>query len=119
MPEEKLNLFELASGLMTEPCACTSKIMRSNLSKAALRRRSLDNAPDYLRAKSVFRDPATLVDCPKDCAFGNLSSGEPDLNGVTDPLWNRGRPDMTSFAHQIGEHPMLFPLLQVMQTDCC
>jgi hypothetical protein len=43
MPEEELNLFQLAPRLMAQASACSSEIMRSEHSKAAVQSRVADN----------------------------------------------------------------------------
>ena len=69
MPQEKLDLLELAAGQMAQPRASTAQIVWSQFLDAGACRRRPDDIPEHLRRHPVAPDPPRLVDRPKDAAL--------------------------------------------------
>ena len=71
----------------------------------------LYDLPQHLRRHAVALHAAGLVNRAKHRTFGNSGSSAPDVNRGLDPLRDRNRPDMSSLALQVRDHPMLCPNL--------
>jgi len=42
---------------------------------------------------------------------------EPVINDLLHPIWHRNCADMASFPHQVHDGPMIFPALNVVQSQ--
>jgi len=79
--EEKLDLFEFTSGLMTEASPRSTQIMWSKPCQAAARSSLSNDRPNHLWRKSISPRPACFVDGSEQptCSVGEISR------------WKRGR----------------------------
>ena len=62
VPEEELNLFELAASNVTEPGACPPQIVRRNLLNAGRFREVLNHVPNNLLRQAISPDGPALID---------------------------------------------------------
>jgi len=68
MPEEKLNLFQLATSLVAEASAGSSEIVRSDHTEATLLCRFANDRPDHLRGESTTLNDSGFPDGTKERA---------------------------------------------------
>ncbi len=73
MPEQELDLIQLAAGQMEEPRASAPKIVRGEFLNACTRRAPADDLPQDLRSHHVAPDFASLVERSKERAFGDAA----------------------------------------------
>jgi hypothetical protein len=111
MAEQKLDLLKLTAGFVTQ----TAKVVRSNILQAAFRASGLHHAPDDLRTESNFPNPLSLIDWAKYLAHGDAGGGHPFSHPRFDPDWHWNCPYMAALPDHIGDHPMLFSLLEAFQ----
>ena len=76
--------------------------------------RLLYNAPDDFRTETMRGNPARFVDRAEDRTFGDLRLRHPGSERVSYPEWDWNGPNMTSLADEIGEYPVFFSLLQIL-----
>src|SRR5271157_3614874 len=117
MPQEELDLLQLASRSMAEPSTGTSQIVRRQLRHADALGRFLHNVPNRLYRHPISPCPSHFVDPAKQLSSINCGCGEPIVQFGSYPIWNRNRSNVASLADQINNGPMLFALLEVIQSQ--
>src|SRR5215469_9347541 len=86
--------------------------MRSNILQTTFRASDLHHAPDHLWTESAAPHPLGLIDGPKYRARGDTRGGHPGVHRRFDPGWHWNRPHMAALPDHVGNHPMLFALLE-------
>jgi hypothetical protein len=61
--------------------------------------------------------PSHFVDPAKQLSSINCGCGKPIVQFDSYPIWNRNRSNVASLADQINNGPMLFALLEVIQSQ--
>ncbi len=117
MAEEELDLLQLASGSMAQAGTGTAKIVRSQSLNVCSLSSPSDDPPDKLLADSWTPYCSCAAYAPEDGAFRDGSRGHPPIQSVLDPIWNRHRADVSSFAIESGDGLVLITLLQVPQGE--
>jgi hypothetical protein len=113
MAEQKLDLLKLTAGFVAQTGACAPQVMRSNILQATFRASGLNQASDYLRTESAVPNALGLIDGPKYRAHGDARGGHPVVHRGFDPGWDWNRPHVVALPDHVGDHPMLFALVQV------
>jgi hypothetical protein len=85
--EQKLNLFQFATCLVTQACASAAEIVWGNAGHRGFRTRVLHHTPDDFRAKAVRCDSARFVYRPKDCSRTQVRGRYPRLQTRGHPCW--------------------------------
>jgi hypothetical protein len=75
------------------------------------------DAPYHLRTEAARSNPLSLIDCPKHRSGSDTCSGQPVVECGFDPGWNGYSPYVAALADKIGDHPMLFSLLEVFDSE--
>jgi hypothetical protein len=78
--------------------------------------RMLYNAPDDFGTETMHGNSACFVDCAEDRPFGDLRLRHPGSECIRNPEWDWNGPNMATLADEIGEYPMFFSLLQILNT---
>ena len=86
--------------------------MPSNILQATFRASGLHHAPDDLRTESAVPNALGLIDKPKYRTHGDARGGHPVVHRRFDPGWDWNRPHVVALPDHVGDHPMLFALLQ-------
>jgi hypothetical protein len=107
VPQEKLDLLQLASRCVAKPSTGPSQIVRRQLRHSDASGGFLYDVPNP--CPSYFVDPAEQ--------FSSINSrcGHPIVQLASHPIANRNRSNVASLADQINNGPMLFALLEMIQ----
>jgi hypothetical protein len=119
MSEQELNLLKLSACLVAQSGTCTAEIVRRDAIQTTFRGPSLYDAPYDFRTETACRDPASLIDRPKNRAGRDASSGQPVVDRKLDPGRDGHRSNVTTLANKIGDDPVLFSLLKVFDGESC
>src|ERR1700694_4810965 len=117
MPQEELDLLQLASRSMAEPSTGPSKIVWRQLRHADALAGFLHNVPNRLHRYAFSPCPSHFIDPAEQFASINSSCGEPIVEFGSHPIRNWNCSDVASLADQINNGPMLFALLEVIQSQ--
>src|ERR1700688_5119702 len=118
MPQEELDLLQLASRGMAEPSTGPSQIVWRQLRHADALGGFLHNVPNRLHRHAVSPRPSNFVDPAEQFSSINSSCGEPIVEFGSHPIRNWNCSNVASLADQINNGPMLFALLEVIQSQC-
>ncbi len=119
VPEQELDLLQLATTLVAQPGARPTEVMRRHIAEIAGLARLLDNAPDDFRTEPTRGNSPGFVYRAKDRPIDDSRLRHPRLESSGNPEWDWNGPNMTTLADQIGEHPVFFSLLQILNAQCC
>jgi hypothetical protein len=114
MAQEKLNLFELPSCLVTKPGAGPSQIVWRDGRESAARSISFHNRPDYLSGEALSPDFSRFVYGAKQRASGKSSGQEPAVHGHLYPIGYGDRAYVPAFSHEIGDYAVAFSELKIL-----
>jgi hypothetical protein len=114
MAEQKLNLLKLPAGCVIQPSTCAAKVVRSNTFETAFRTPGLHHAPDNLGTESIVPNSLGLIDGAKYRTRRDSGGGHPVGQSRFNPGWHWNRPHMAALPDHIGNHPMLFSLLNCL-----
>ena len=104
--EQELNLFQFASGDMTQSGTRAAKIVRSELGIAQLCGMFLDNVPDRLLRQAVTPSLARFTDASKYSSGIDPSRTGPLISDLLYPIGNGNGPNVSTFPDQIYDGPM-------------
>jgi hypothetical protein len=93
--------------------------MRCHVAEIAGLAGLLYNAPNNFGTKTMRGNSPGLVYRAKDRPIGDSRLGHPSLERSRNPEWDWNGPNMSTLADQIGQHPVFFPLLQILNTQFC
>jgi hypothetical protein len=102
---------------MAEPSTGPSQIVRRQLRHADALGGLLHNVPNRLHRHAISPSPSNFVDPSEQLSSINSSCGEPIVQFGSHPIGNWNRSDVASLADQINNGPMLFALLEVIQSQ--
>src|SRR6266852_7168382 len=102
---------------MTEPGTGPSQIVGRQLRHADALGGFLHDVPNRLYRHAISPCPFYFVDPAKHPSSLNCGCGEPILWFGSHPIGNRNRSNVASLAHQINNGPMLFALLEMIQSQ--
>src|SRR5437667_9655252 len=115
MPQEELDLLQLASRTMAEPSTGPSQIVWRQLRHADALGGFLHNVPNRLHRHAISPCPSNFVDSAEQFSSINSSRGEPIVEFGSHPIRNWNCSTVASLANQIHNGPMLFALLEMIQ----
>jgi len=115
MPQQKLDLLQLTSGLVAEPRARSAEVMGREFGNARFPREFLHHMPNGL-LRNLFSPNSTCpVDSPEQPSTANTGGREPIIQELSHPAGQWDCADMTGFADQIHDRPVLLSLLKVAE----
>src|SRR6267142_383660 len=117
MPQEELDLLQLASRSMAEPSTGPSQIVWRQLRHADALGGFLHNVPSRLHRHAISPSPSNFVDPAEQVSSINCGCGEPIVQFGSHPIRNWNRSNVASLANQINNSPMLFALLEMIQSQ--
>ena len=115
MPEQKLDLFQLPAGEVTQPGAAPAEVMRCELCDPSASGRPLHHVPYCFWGDVVTPDRAASADSAKDEAGPYLRCLRRVIYRPFNPAWPRNSSDVLALADQIGHNPVFFPDLKVVK----
>src|SRR3984893_1171143 len=101
---------------MAEPSTGPSQIVRRQLRHADALGGFLHNVPNRLR-HAISPCPSNSVDPAVQLSSINCGCGNPIVQFGSHPLGNWNRSNVASLANQINNGPMLFALLEMIQSQ--
>jgi hypothetical protein len=115
MPQQELNLLQLATARVAQLRTGSPQVMRCNM----LHGRSLAAGLDYV-PHDILRDGfsphlSRPGDGPKDPALRHPGCSCPLIEGYFDPLWNGHGADMAALAHEVHYRPVPLAHLYLIQ----
>ena len=117
MPEEKLNLIQFATGQVTQSGTRTTEIVRREFLDAGLGSGATNDVPKHLCRHPITPDSARLIDRAKDAPVRQARGAPPRVDDGLHPRGHRDRPEVAALADQIGDDPVLLPLLDGFQRE--
>src|ERR1700687_3979139 len=117
MPQEELDLLQLASRSMAKPSTGPPQIVWRQLRHADALGGFLHNVPNRLHRHAISPCPSDFVDPAEQFSAINCGCGEPIVQFGSHQIGNWNRPNVASLADQINNGPMLFALLEVIQSQ--
>jgi len=113
MAQEELNLFKLASGLVTKPSAGSAEIVWSKHAETAIRSCLTDDRPDYLRGEPSTPNFAGLHNSAGKNSTLQVCRVNPGVHSRLNPRRDRYGPHMSAFADEVRQNPVILPELEV------
>jgi len=117
MTQQELNLLQLTSRLMAQPCTGPAQVVRCHPWQTATFRVSLHNCPDHLGCKAVSPDSASPVDGPQQWTCIDVGAKGPVVDRFLYPFRNGDRPDVATLSSQVRNDPMAFPKLEILESQ--
>jgi hypothetical protein len=117
VPQEELNLLQLASRCVAEASTGPSQIVRRQFRHSNASGGFLDNVPNRLHSHAISPCPSNFVDPAEQRSAINCGCGEPNVEFGSHPIRNWNRSNVASLADRINNGPMLFALLEVIQSQ--
>jgi hypothetical protein len=117
VPEEKLNLLQVATSGTTKASTTPSEIVRRELGHANLRCEFLDAVPDELFPHSFTPYLASATHATEEASTVDSGSVHPVDQETTHPIGDGHRPNVASLSAQIYDRPMAFTLLEVINRE--
>jgi len=115
MPQQELDLLQLATTCVAQFRAGSPQVMRRNMFQA----HSLAATPDYVPhdiLRDAFSPHLSLSGNPsKDPSLCDLGCHYPLIECRFDPLWNRHRADVAALADQVCDRPVPLAHLDLIQ----
>jgi hypothetical protein len=117
MPEKKLDLLELATRNMTKAGARAAKVVGRDFFEACLFGKRLYDVPDHLLSQPSSPNDSALIDRSEYAAIYDIRRSAPVVYSLFDPVGDRYRTDMTTFANEIHDGPVILALLNVIHGE--
>ena len=109
--QKELNLLQFAACGMAQLCARAAKIMWSEPRKTEFLRVLFHHVPDHPLRYSITPMLACSTDASKQPSCRNPGRRDPQIHGRLDPAGHRYGPNVSAFAYQIDDCPMVLALL--------
>jgi len=113
VPQQELNLLQFTASLMALAGASPSEVMRGQGRNLTCLRFLFHHAPDDLGAEACSPDPSRFIDRAKESASGDSRSPHPTVDSSFHPIRRRNGLYVAALADEIGNDPVLLPLLNV------
>jgi hypothetical protein len=117
MPQKELDLVQIASRSMAESSTGPSQIVRRQLRHSEALGGFLHNVPNRLHRHAISPCPSNFVDPAEQLSSINCGCSEPIVEFGSHPIGNWNRSHVASLADQINNGPMLFALLDLIQSQ--
>jgi hypothetical protein len=115
VPEQKLNLLQLTPAIMAQLGTSSPQIMWGDMLQPRFLAAGSDHVPDNVLRNSTAPHFSQSGDRSKDFAIANPSGSCPLVESGFDPVRDRYRANVATFANQINHGPVPLPHLDVVQ----
>jgi len=109
-----LDLLQFAASGAAEPGTASPQVVRRELAGPSLSRELLNDVPGKLLGHPVSPTLASTAHATEHLSRLDSRSYHPSAEFSIDPVWHRHRPDVATFAAEVYDRPMSFPLLKVI-----
>ena len=106
MPQQELNLLQLATATVAQFRAGSPQVMRRNMLQARSLAATLDHVPHDILRDAFSPHLSRSGNCSKDPSLRHAGGYDPLIECRFDPLWNRYRADVAAFADQVYHRPV-------------
>src|SRR5215471_19076234 len=117
VPEQELNLLQLATRRMAESSTCPPEVVRREPVNARFTGVSPNDVPDRFLRQAVTPGVPVFVYPTEYLSSGQIRSLKPLIDEGFDPAWHRYCPGVAGLAFQVDDGPVLFPLLDVAEAQ--
>ena len=115
MPEQELNLLQLATARVAQLGTGSSQVMRCNMLQARSLAAALHHVPHDILGDAFPPHLSCLGDGSKDPSFPNPGGDHPLIECRFDPLWNGHGADVAALADQVYHCPVPLAHLDLIQ----
>ena len=119
MAKKELNLIQLAASFTTKACTRTSKIVGSQLVDSGSLGAVFDDVPHDPLRYTCSPGLARPANTPEHAPLAYAGGLAPGVNGRLDPVGNRHRADVSAFADQVDDGPVILPALNMRELKLC
>src|SRR5450631_3282950 len=106
MPEQELNLFQLAAADVAQLGASATQVMRGDMFQSHAVAVLVHDVPDEVLADAFAPYCPVFADRAEHPSAADLGRRGPAVELVLRPGWNRDGANMTAFANQVHDDPM-------------
>ena len=106
MPQQELNLLQLATAAVAQLRTSSPQVMRCNMLQASSLAATLDYVPHNILRDAFSPHLSRSGNCSKDPSLHDLGSYYPLIECRFDPLWNGHRADVAALADQVYHRPV-------------
>jgi hypothetical protein len=117
--QEKLDLFQFTTCKMAQTRTCPTKVMGSQVQDSSTPSSGLYDMPYCFRSNPICPDHSVPVHSAKDVTLGDPGSVGLFINGSLYPSRHRHGPNMPALSKEVGDHPVVFPKLQILHPNTC
>ena len=115
MPQQELNLLQLATAAVAQLRTSSPQVMRRNMLQARSLAATLDYVPHDILRDTFSPHLPRSGNCSKDPTLRDLGCYYPLIECRFDPLWNGHRADVAAFADQVYHRPVPLAHLDFIQ----
>ena len=115
MPQQELNLLQLATARVAQLRTGSPQVMRRNMLQARSLAATLDYVPDDILRNAFPPHLSRSGNCSNDSSFHDLGCYYPLIEGRFDPLWNGHRADVPALTDQVYNCPVTLAHLHLIQ----
>src|ERR1700730_8247215 len=115
MPQQELNLLQLAPATVAQFRAGSPQVMRRNMLQARSLAATLDYVPHDILRDAFSPHLSRPGNCSKDPPLRHLGCHYPLIECRFDPLWNGHRPDVAALTDQVYHRPVPLAHLDFIQ----
>src|SRR6266478_2722872 len=106
MPQQELNLLQLATATVAQFRAGSPQVMRRNMLQARSLAATLDYVPHDILRDAFSPHLSRPGNCSKDPSLRHPGCYYPLIECRFDPLWNGHRADVAALADQVYQRPV-------------
>jgi hypothetical protein len=117
MAEQKLDLLQLASGIVTQTRTGPAKVVGREFRQPNLSGIFLHDMPDNLLCHTVAPGSSRSANTQKQFSTRNSGCIRAFIDSFHDPVWDRNSSDVAPLANQIDYCPMAFATLKVIDSQ--
>jgi hypothetical protein len=114
--KQELNLFEFASSAVAEPSAGTTKVMRRKVIHSYQLGISLYCCPNNIRGDPTTQFGFISPNSPEYQPFSHPRNTKPTIDQSLTPTRNGHRSQASALAVEVGDDPMGFSQLKLIQS---
>jgi hypothetical protein len=115
MPQQELNLLQLAAAAVAQLRTSSPQVMRRNMLQARSLAATLDYVPHDILRDAFSPHLSRSGNGSKDPSFRDLGCYDPLIECCFDPSWNGHRADVAALADQVHHCPVALPHLHFIQ----
>jgi hypothetical protein len=115
MPEQELNLLQLAAAIVAQLGTGSPQVMRCNMLQACSLAATLDYVPHDILRDTFSPYLSRPGDGSEDSSLRDPGCSYPLIKCCLDPLWNRNGADVAALADQVYHCPVTLSHLHFVQ----